>query len=193
MKLQEKIAQHLACTRFGCTARELSKGISEKIGPVHEHLLAMAALGKVTSRLVGREQVFMLADCKAPIPTPRELLDSAQAAVDAAPVPSARPPVRVKTVDEATWVPDAPRPALAGAPILVPRPAAPEVTAGPTIAEFIDAGRLPKPRTSLYAHVGGSITLNVFGKPVTARFTSVEQLRDFLDDLIEAGRAPEKG
>lgn len=186
----------------------MSKAISERLDIVQENLLVMAAMGTVKHRQVGRDQVYMLVAGKAAVPTPRELLASAQAVVDAAPAPApviekpkAERTMRVKPVADATVVPPTPRPVPVAGPTIVEQPRGPVPVAGPTIVE--PASRLgpvvrvldakPKRQSSLYAHVGGSITLNVFGKPVTARFTSVEQLKKFVDDLVEAGRAPEKG
>lgn len=235
MELQERIVGHLAENKFGCTARELSKSIGERLDLVQEHLLVMAAMSTVKSRLVGRDQVYMLVSGKAAVPTPRELLAQAQAAVDAAPPvskPAPKPALAVKPVKGPTVVEPTPRPAPVAGPTVVeptPSPApvppvavavpqrkrvhTPEITAKleegraqretfatqtgidmkAVVASGFDANSGKPPRPSLYRHVGGTITLDVFGKPVTARFTSLEQLKKFVDDLIEAGRAPEKG
>lgn len=193
MELQERIAGHLAANKFGRSAREVSKAIGEKLDIVQENLLVMAAMGTVKHRQVGRDQVYMLADSKAPLPAPREIAPGSW--TQPAPV------MKVQPVADATVVEPKPRPVPVAGPTLVEQPRKPQPVAGPTIVE--PASRLgpvvrvldakPRRQASLYAHVGGSITLNVFGKPVTARFTSVEQLKKFVDDLVEAGRAPEKG
>lgn len=188
MELQEKIAGHLAANKFGRSAREVSKAIGEKLDIVQENLLVMAAMGTVKHRQVGRDQVYML-----PLPASREIAPGSW--TQPAPV------MKVKPVADATVVEPTPRPVPVAGPTIVEQPRGPVLVAGPAIVE--PASRLgpvvrvldakPRRQANLYAHVGGSITLNVFGKPVTARFTSVEQLKKFVDDLVEAGRAPEKG
>lgn len=195
MELQERIASHLAEHKFGCTARELSKAIGERLDLVQEHLLVMAAMSTVKSRLVGRDQVYALVTGKVAVPTPRELLANAQAVVDAAspaPKPATTAPVagpqrkRVHTPEITAKLEEgrAQRETFAAQTGIDMKAAA---------ASGFDANSGKRPRPSLYRHVGGTITLDVFGKPITARFTSLEQLKKFVDDLIEAGRAPEKG
>lgn len=202
MELQERIVGHLAENKFGCTARELSKSIGERLDLVQEHLLVMAAMSTVKSRLVGRDQVYMLVSGKAAVPTPRELLAQAQAAVDAAPPvpkPAPKPALAVKPVKGPTVVEPTPRPAPVAGPTVVeptpsPAPVPPVAVAVlPEPLELVMVSQHKRPRHSLYRHVGGTITLDVFGKPITARFSSLEQLKKFVDDLIEAGREPEKG
>lgn len=225
MELQERIASHLAEHKFGCTARELSKAIGERLDLVQEHLLVMAAMSTVKSRLVGRDQVYVLVTGKVVVPTPRELLAQAQAVVDAAPAPVAEKPkaeraARVKPVSEAAPAVDRKPEPMPSPDVAEPVPVTPrkrehtgeikamlqqrrakraEFVASTCIdfkalvADGFDANSGTPKRPSMYDRVGGSITLDLFGKPITARFTSVEQLKKFVDDLIEAGRAPEKG
>lgn len=64
--MSESIISLLAKARGGMSAKEVGKALGEPTSIMTEQLLVMAAMGTVTARVVGREQVFTLAKPLAP-------------------------------------------------------------------------------------------------------------------------------
>lgn len=71
----------------------------------------------------------------------------------------------------------------------VAEPALPEPVRG---ADAPKQGTATLAKPTLYSSIGGTLTLDISSGPVAVRFDSVVVLNRFLDDLIDAGRAPEK-
>lgn len=71
----------------------------------------------------------------------------------------------------------------------VAEPASPEPVRG---AEAPRQGTPALNKPTMYSSIGGTLTLDISSGPVAVRFDSVVVLNRFLDDLIDAGRAPEK-
>lgn len=59
--MSESIITLLATVKGGMSAKEVGKALGEPTSIMTEQLLVMAAMGTVTARVVGREQVFTLA------------------------------------------------------------------------------------------------------------------------------------
>lgn len=179
MDIQELIVSELQNHRFGASVRELSKTMRQDSSLVHEHLLVLVAMGDATQRQVGRDQVFMLTKRSG------QKTDPAQAV---APVPTA--PARATTVVPEPVQEAAPQPAPA--PVAAPEPepvaeVAPVVEEAPAPAPVAAHANAPAP--TIYDRIGGVLVLEIGDKPITARFSSVEQLQRFVNDLIEGERA----
>ena len=59
--MSESIITLLATVKGGMSSKEVGKALGEPTSIMTEQLLVMAAMGTVTARVVGREQVFTLA------------------------------------------------------------------------------------------------------------------------------------
>lgn len=59
--MSETIIALLAKAKGGMSAKEVGKALGEPTSIMTEQLLVMAAMGTITARVVGREQVFTLA------------------------------------------------------------------------------------------------------------------------------------
>ena len=188
MSMQESIVSELLTHRFGASVRELSKTLRQDSSIVHEHLLVMLAMGDVSQRQVGRDQVFMLvkkangaketdpAQVVAPLPS----APAREPAVNAEPAAAAQ--AELEPVPEPV-----PEPAPA-AKVAAPAAEAPAAAVAPTSEPVVDAAPVALAPT-LYDRIGGVLVLEIGDDKIATRFSSVEQLQRFINDLIAGERA----